>query len=217
MDISFDLNSIIGALLAASIPIYVSYKQIKGQRALEKEMFFRQEKYNICKNYITELNEVKDILRGFYEDFEKLNSLHSMDGYEKAEFCANLIGEESKMRTLNIICIPYDDEESKLLDYLELEKSYSDFYKDFIEILNEMNKMYLESKEVKRNSKLEKKKDCRDKLLKSNINDVKYLILKFNRLSNYSLRKMTAKFDSKKYVNDTPEEMNKQIENMKEI
>ena len=74
MDISFDLNSVIGALLAATIPIYVGFKQIKGQRALEKEMFFRQEKYKICKKYIAELNEVKDILREFYEDFENENN-----------------------------------------------------------------------------------------------------------------------------------------------
>ena len=101
MDISFDLNSIIGTLLAATIPIYVGFKQIKGQRALEKEMFFRQEKYKICKKYIAELNEVKDILREFYEDFEKLNSNYYMDGHEKAEFCVNLIGEESIMRRAN--------------------------------------------------------------------------------------------------------------------
>ena len=110
-----------------------------------------------------------------------------------------------------------NNEESKLLDYLDLEKSYSTFFSDFVKAINEMEKMYVESVSKNNNSNFMNKKNCRDELLKSNINDVKELILKFNRLSNYSLKKMTKTFDSKKYVENTLEEINKQIELMKEI
>lgn len=133
MDISFDLNSIIGALLAASIPIYVGFKQIKGQRALEKEMFFRQEKIKYINFLISEgqlLNHdlyylTEELSRVFKEGVSEHNIKNIKESLRLKRY------NELRNFGRSIVGYSFDEDEVDILNEIEINKLSELFVENF--------------------------------------------------------------------------------------
>ena len=133
MDISFDLNSIIGALLAASIPIYVGFKQIKGQRALEKEMFFRQEKIKYINFLISEGQLLNHDLYYLTEElsrvFKEGVSEHSIKNVKESL----RLKRYNELRNFgrSIVGYSFDEDEVDILNEIEINKLSELFVENF--------------------------------------------------------------------------------------
>jgi hypothetical protein len=133
LDISFDLNSIIGALLAASIPIYVGFKQIKGQRALEKEMFFRQEKIKYINFLISEgqlLNHdlyylTEELSRVFKEGVSEHNIKNIKESLRLKRY------NELRNFGRSIVGYSFDEDEVDILNEIEINKLSELFVENF--------------------------------------------------------------------------------------
>ena len=202
MDISFDLNSIIGALLAASIPIYVGFKQIKGQRALEKEMFFRQEKIKYINFLISEgqlLNHdlyylTEELSRVFKEGVSEHNIKNIKESLRLKRY------NELRNFGRSIVGYSFDEDEVDILNEIEINKLSELFVENFTVFNIFFNALFdfWDFDNLKSEKNLTRYYDLIGQTCKL-IPILGTIILRLEQLNAYNLNKMTYYSDNEYY------------------
>ena len=203
MDISFDLNSLIGALLAATIPIYVGFKQIKGQRALEKEMFFRQEKINYINFLISEGQLLNHDLYYLTEElsrvFKEGISEHSIKNFKESL----RLKRYNELRNFgrSIVGYSFDEDEVDIMNEIEINKLSELFVSNFTVLNIFFNSLFdfWDFDNLKSEKNLTRYYDLSGQAYKL-MRIVETIVFRLEQLNAYNLNKMTYYSDNEYYM-----------------
>lgn len=221
-----DCPTIIISILGAAISAFVAYKvakfqanksdeqvqkQIDSQRELEKEMFFRQNKYEKIQLLIRDCDEIKifclNQMYNLFGLYDKHLSLDDLGGYKEVVFNRSL--SPVLNISTSIIDIGFDEEETEIIKGLRLEEKYKDIVSKS-QVVNSYLQLTYSTWGLE-----EKDKDKNYERYSESINFIKNLLnaslllsIALEELDKYNLYRLT----NRDIPTDYMEEAKKQIE-----
>lgn len=228
-----DWATITVSVLGAAISAFVAYKvakfqanksdeqvqeQINSQRKLEKEMFFRESKYEKIQLLIKDCDEIRTFclnqMYNLFGLFHKHLSLDDLDGYREAVFNRSL----TPVLNVNtgIIDIGFDEEETEIIKGLRLEEKYKDIVLKSQIVNNSLQLTYstwgLEEKDKGKNN--ERYSESIN-FIKNLLNASLLLGLALEELDKYNLYRLTNRDIPMDYMEEAKRQIEEKYEKVK--
>lgn len=228
-----DCPTIIISILGAAISAFVAYKvakfqanksdeqvqkQIDPQRELEKEIFFRQNKYEKIQLLMRDCDEIKifclDQMYNLFGLYHKHLSLNDLDGYRESVFNRSLTPVLNI--STGIIDIGFDEEETEIIKGLRLEEKYNDIISKSQVVNNSLQLTYstwgLEEKDkCKNHERYSKSIDFIKDLLNASL----LLSIALEELDKYNLYRLTNRDIPTDYMEEAKRQIEEKYEKVK--